>query len=159
MPEIQELSDIGQRRQLALWKDGFDRIEVEQGLMPTYERADLDLHLRVKRAAAQDLKGCRWSRQQVTHALSKLVGREVSQAQIDTIIAETKTHRMPAEWIPAWVRVTGSRRLLDLLCAEAGMWLADETEHDLAELARAQIHQERANTRIQELRTRVEAKV
>ncbi len=159
MSECREFSDISHRRQLALWKDGLDRIEEQQGRGPIYERGDLDLHLRVKRAAAQDLAECRWSREQIAEALSKLVGRDVSLAQIDAITAETKNHRMPAEWVPAWVRVTGSRRLLELLCAESGMWLADAIEHDLAELARAQIQSERVNGKIAELRKRVEAKV
>jgi hypothetical protein len=132
---------------------------VENGRIPIHELGDQDLHLLIKRIAALDLKECRWSREQVAEGLSKLVGRVVSLAQLDTITAETKSHRLPAEWIPAWVRVTGSTRLLDLLCAESGMWMADETEHDLADLARAQIHQERVSGKIVELKKRVSEKV
>jgi hypothetical protein len=159
MSESLEISDIGRRRQLALWKDGLDRIEAENGRGPIFEVGDLDLNQRVRRALAQDLKECRWSREQVAAAISKLVSREISLAQIDAYCAETKTNRFPVELIPAWVRVTGSKRLLELLCAECSMWLADATEHDLADLARAQIHQERTGQKIVELRRRVEAKV
>jgi hypothetical protein len=159
MSEQREFSDIARRREQARWKLGLDRIEVESGRNPIHELGDLDLHLCIKRAAALDLKECRWSREEVAEGISKLVGRVISLAQLDTITAETKLHRMPAEWIPAWVRVTGSTRILDLLCAESGMWMADETEHDLADLARAQIHQERVTGKIVELRKRVEEKV
>jgi hypothetical protein len=159
MSEFARDSDIERRRERAQWKAGLDRLDIERGRGPIHEQGDLDLHLRVKRAAAQDLKECQWSREQVAEGLSKLVGREVSLAQLDTMTAETKTHRLPAEWIPAWVRITGSTRLLELLCAECGLWLADATEHDLADLARAQIQQERNNGKIDELRKRVEQKV
>ena len=119
-----------------------------------YHKGDSDLHLAVKRAAVQDLKECRWSRQQIAEGLSTLVGRELSLAQLDAILAETKIHRMPAEWVPAWVRVTGSRRILDLLCAASGFWVADANDRDLADLARAQLDRKRLDKKIHLLQGR-----
>jgi hypothetical protein len=159
MSETQEKSDIDRRREEAQWKVGLDQVEIQRGLTPAYILGEADFHLRVKRAAVQDLKECRWSREQVALGLTKLIGREVSLAQIDSILAETKLHRLPAEWLPAWVRVTGSKRLLELLCAECGMYLADVTEHDLAGLAREQLQLEKVSSKIDMLRKRLAEQV
>ncbi|KKL21473.1 hypothetical protein LCGC14_2445110 [marine sediment metagenome] len=152
MSEIDWSSDIRRRREEARRKASLDR-----GDLPfcSYLQDQAGLPLLVKRAAAQDLKECRWSREQVAEGLSKLIGRQISLAQIDAMIAETKTHRLPAELIPAWVRITGSARILDLVCAECGLWLADETEHDLAELSRAELDREKAAGKADELRKRL----
>jgi len=155
MSEAQQISDIGKRREEAQWRAGLDRIDAERGRSPVFQAGESDLHLRVKRAAVEDLRECRWSREQVAEGLTRLVGREVSIAQLDAMLAESKTHRLPVEWVPAWVRVTGSRRLLELLVAECGMWLADEVEHDLAEIGRLKIEAEKASAREAELRSRV----
>lgn len=114
-----------------------------------------DYHLAVKEAAAADLKECRWSRDEVADRLSLLIGRRVSRTVIDAVVAETKDHRFPAEWLPAWVVVTGSRRLLDLLCTAAGFWLADQTEHDFAEFARLQLSQRKSASRAKALQERL----
>lgn len=158
MAEIERSSDIDKRREEARWSVGLDRQDGPGGSFYSYEPRP-ELHLLVKRVAAQDLKECQWSREEVAIGLSKLVGRRVSQAQIDAMLAESKTHRLPAEWIPAWVRVTGSKRLLELLCAEAGYWLADATEHDLAELSRVEFERQRAEARAAELRKRLMEKL
>ncbi len=156
MPETKESSDMGRRREEARWKTRLDVEDIEKGGGPFYafQKGESDLHLAVKRAAVQDLKECRWSRQQIAEGLSTLVGREVSLAQLDAMLADTKIHRMPAEWVPAWVRVTGSRRILDLLCAAAGFWVADADEHDLADLARAELERERLEKKIHLLQGR-----
>ncbi len=110
------------------------------------------LHSEIKRLVAQDIKDCPHSREQVADHLSWLLGRHITVAQIDAITAQTKDNRLPAEWVPAWSVATGSRRILELLCTEAGYWLADETEHELAELGRAQIVRERADAKVEELK-------
>lgn len=111
---------------------------------------------KVLAAAAKDLRECRWSREEVAERLSFLLARKITVAQIDALIAESKPHRFPAEWIPAWVKITGSARLLALLCEESGYWLADETEHNLAQLSRTEIERDRADRRVAELRARLE---
>lgn len=108
--------------------------------------------LAVKRAAALDLKECRLSREAVCMELSRLLEREITVAQIDALVAESKTHRLPMSIIPAWITVTGSTRLLALLCGAAGMWLADETEHRFAELGRAGLRAEKLAARTAELK-------
>lgn len=115
----------------------------------------LDFHREVKWALSQDVKAARWSRLQIADGLSLLVNRQVTEAMLDAMMAESKEHRFPAEWIPAWCRITGSRRLLDLLCSAAGYWLADRTEHELAELAKIQLQRSKAAARIDELRKKL----
>ena len=111
-----------------------------------------DLHLWVKRTLIRDIKECQWSREQIACRLLMLTGKVVSLATLDAMVAESKDHRFPAEWIPAWVIATGSRRLLDLLVGEAGFWVADQTEHDLAEFARLRIQTTKNSARADELR-------
>ena len=120
--------------------------------MKRFEAENHGFDLAVKQAAAQDLKECRWSREEVCLELSRLLAREITVAQIDAMVAETKSHRLPISIVPAWVRVTGSRRLLDLLCTAAGMWLADETDHQFAELGRAGLRAEKLAARAAELK-------
>ncbi len=92
--------------------------------------------LKIRLAVAKDLNECGLSRAQVAYALSGELGYEVSVPMIEAIVAETKANRMPAEWLPAWVKATGSRRLLDLLCEECGLSVATQTDRDFAEFGR-----------------------
>jgi hypothetical protein len=114
---------------------------------------------RLKRVAALDLKECRLSREEVAGQLSVLCGQRITLAQIDALVAEAKPHRLPAAWIPAWVRVTQSARLLELLIAGSGFTLADQTERDLAEMARAEIRRDRAARDASDLRERLEVRI
>jgi len=159
--EIPDIRNVPKRREEAHWRAYLDRRDSDQGRLPfySYQSNEGDIHARIKRAAAQDLKECRWSREQVTEGLAKLIGRPVSVAQIDAVVAESHTHRLPAEWIPAWSRITQSTRVLEILCAEVGMWLADDVEHDLAELARAEMTKDKLAHRAAALRRLLSEKI
>jgi len=154
MSESEFSSAILKRREEARWRAYLDRHDIEQGRLPfdAYRPADGDLHVRVKQAAALDIKDCKYSRNQIADGLSRLTGKPVTVAQIDAAVAETHSHRIPAEWLPAWSRVTGSTRILEMLAAEIGMWLSDATDHDLADLARAELQQQNAARRAATLR-------
>jgi hypothetical protein len=118
-------------------------------------RGSHDLHVALKHAAAKDVKQCPLSRGEIADRISMLVGARITVAQIDAILAESHKNRMPAEWVPAWVQVTGSTRILELLCASANLHLAGEVEHDLADLARAQLQHEKLTNKIEALRKRL----
>jgi len=90
-------------------------------------------------AVKNDLDECGVSRDQMAFALSGELGYPVTVAQIDAIVAPTKANRMPAEWIPAWVKATGSRRLLDVLCADCGLTVATSEDREFAEFGRHQL--------------------
>ena len=98
----------------------------------------------IKSIAADDLKHCRYSREEVALALSGQVGREITVTQINAWVAESHIHRFPLDVLPAWVRVTGSPRILEMVCGEAAMYLAGETEHRLAAYGRRVIELEKA---------------
>jgi hypothetical protein len=54
---------------------------------------------------------CALSRHQIAGEMSHLLGREISKTTIDAWTAESKgNNRMPAEYLPAFCRATGSRR-------------------------------------------------
>ena len=110
------------------------------------------LDLAAKRAAALDLKQCRLSREQIALELTRLLEREITVVQIDAIVCETKPHRFPLSMLPAWLQVTGSARLLRLVCEESGMALADETDRQFAELGRAGLRAEKLAARTAELK-------
>jgi len=77
------------------------------------------LPARVRAALALDIRECPLKRPEIAARLSAEVGRAISMASLDAMVAETKVgYRFPAELIPAWAKVTGSRRLIGLLAAE-----------------------------------------
>jgi len=154
MSEAEFLTAICKRREEARWRAYLDRQDAEQGKLAlyAYRPVDGDLHLRVKQAAALDIKDCKLSREQIAEGLARLTGHPITLAQIDAMVAETHAHRLPAEWLAAWARVTGSTRILEMLAAEIGMWLADATDHDMAELARTEIIEQNAAQRARILR-------
>lgn len=94
-----------------------------------------DLRALVKDALRHDIRDCPLSRDQIADGIAKLAGRACKRPQIDAWAAETNANNLPAHLVPFWVLTTGSRRLFDLLLASAGLYLADQREHDLAELA------------------------
>jgi hypothetical protein len=111
-----------------------------------------DLRLLVKRTLARDIKESRWSREEIASRIAMLTGKAVSVATLDAMVADSKDNRFPAEWVPAWVAATGSRHILDLLVNEAGFWVADQTERDLAQFARLRIQTTKNSARAEELR-------
>lgn len=85
----------------------------------------MDIHIsepfgiQVKKIAVQDLKFAKYSAEEVARAVAALSGRELTLPQLEAFIDPAKPNSFPLEIVPAWVRVTGSRRLLDLLMERA----------------------------------------
>ena len=76
--------------------------------------------------------------------MSAAAGRTITENHLDAYAAETKQgYRLPAELVGAWVQVTGSRRVLDIICGAVNLYAVDDTERQLAEVGRVQIQQER----------------
>lgn len=109
----------------------------------------------MKAAAALDIAGCPRSRQEIAERLSLALGRRITVAIVDAVVAQSHPHRMPADWVPAWVSITGSSRLLGLVCAGTGYCVADQLERDLAAYARAVLQREKADHEARELRARL----
>jgi hypothetical protein len=147
-----DMPDLSEMRERARWNRSIDRDHLERGKAPwlTFgvEKSSI-LGQAIKIAAALDLKECRWSREQVAEGLSVMLGRPITLASIDAVVSQTHPHRFHAEWIAAWARITGSRRLLDLLSAACGLWLVDAEDIDLAQYARATLQAEKLKKRIE----------
>jgi len=97
---------------------------------------------RIRKVLKDDLAECGLSRDEVATRLSVRMGR-LSRATLDAYVSETNPNKFPAELIPAWVEVTKSRRVLELLCAEVQCSIATEEDRDFADLARARMKAER----------------
>jgi hypothetical protein len=104
----------------------------------------LDLAV-IKRSLQLDIKQCRYSREEIAARLSIAVSRPITVAQINAWTAETNANRFPLDMLAAWVVVTGSRRLLDLVVQSAGFAVADEYQVALAAYAKTLLDKELAN--------------
>jgi hypothetical protein len=108
-----------------------------------------DIPTLLKEILAQDARECPLSRNEIADALTKASGRHITEAQIDAMLAKTKAdYRFPAEMIPAWVLVTGSRRALNLICEAAGLSVATDEDKDFAALGRAKLRDEKLSRKL-----------
>ena len=147
-----DIPDLNELRERARWNRAIDRQHLERGTPPWLTfgvEKSPNLNLAIKAAAALDLKECRWSREEIAEGLSVMLGRVVTLSSLDAVVSQTHPHRFHAEWIPAWTRITGSRRLLDLLSAACGLWVVDAEDIDLAQYARAMLTAEKLRKRIE----------
>ncbi len=108
---------------------------------PTEDPADA--RNRLKKVLVSDIQAQPLSREQIADKLTALSGKNVTRAIVDAWTSETKTHRFPADLIPFWCQVVQSTRILEFVAARAGYYVADQTEHDLAEFARAALQVEK----------------
>lgn len=75
------------------------------------------------------------SRHQIAGEMSHLLGTEISKTTIDSWTAESKSgHRIPAEYLPAFCRVTGDREPLRLLAETGDMYAMPGPEALRAEI-------------------------
>ena len=117
-----------------------------QSLSPMFS----GLSARVREVLALDLKQSRLSREQIAIELTETAGRPISLDMIEAYVAGSKPHRFPAELVPAWVSVLGSRRLLEVLCGELGLSPATQEDRDFADLGRTRLRDEQLTRKLQE---------
>jgi len=129
----------------------FDSLRAES----TETAAIRDLREGVIQALKQALKECGKSRQQVLDEVQGITGIAVSAAMLDAYVAGTNPNNFPVHLAPAFCLATGSRRLLELICAAAGFYLADQRDWDLSRLAAAEIEAEKLRVTKRNLRERL----
>ncbi len=96
---------------------------------------DLDVANKLRLALITAIKQCSLSRHQIAGEMSHLLGHEVSKTTIDTWTAESKErNRIPAEYLPAFCRVTGDREPIRLLAERGGMFAMPGPEALRAEI-------------------------
>lgn len=104
----------------------------------------------VRDAIGKDLCECGMSRAEIALRLSDMVGKSISKDTIDAWTASTKPHRFPAEWLPAWVYITKSLRLLEVLTGPVGLSLATQEDRDFAELGRIKLNEQKLTKKLWE---------
>ncbi|MBN1104720.1 MAG: hypothetical protein JXL84_14980 [Deltaproteobacteria bacterium] len=120
---------------------------VTQGQEPHCgDEGSLNIRERLRLAMVEAIKGCRpLSRWEIAGRMSHLLGVEISKYMLDAWTAESKGfHRMPAEYLPAFCVVTGSRKPLEVLASTAGMFALPGPEALRAEIQRFAEEERRA---------------
>ena len=82
----------------------------------------MNVQMSLREALNQAIKGCDLSRWEIAGKMSDLIDCEISKAMLDAWTAESKEgHRFPAEFLPAFCKVTGDRESLTLLAGKADL--------------------------------------
>lgn len=97
--------------------------EIRQAEQASQDEGSMLVRERLRVALSSALKNCSLSRWEVAGKMSHLLGCEITKFQLDAWTAESKDgHRFPAEYLPAFCRVTGDRQPLALLAEAAGLF-------------------------------------
>ncbi|MDR1397204.1 MAG: hypothetical protein LBJ14_05680 [Desulfarculales bacterium] len=97
----------------------------------------LNIQQKLRISISQALKECTLSRYQVAASMSELISSEVSKSMLDAYTAESKEyHRFPAEYIPAFCKVTNCFLPLEIMAKNVGMFVVPGAEALRAEIQR-----------------------
>lgn len=113
----------------------------------------LNISLRFRNALSRALKQCPDSRVQVAARMTDLLfgdadEGEVTKAQIDAWTAPSRgAWRMPAEYLPAFIRATGAYGLLDDIAGPLGCRVLAGEEVALAELGAIALQKKHLSSR------------
>jgi len=88
---------------------------------------DIDSELRAAISAdlkhATNIAGRELSRYEVAALMSELIGAEITASMLYNYTAEShEKHRMPAQYLPAFVQATGGRRSVETVSRHAGLF-------------------------------------
>lgn len=96
---------------------------------------ELDVANKLRVTLITAIRQCSLSRHQIAGEMSHLLGHEVSKTTIDSWTAESKErNRIPAEYLPAFCRVTGDREPIRLLAEHGDMFAMPGPEALRAEI-------------------------
>jgi hypothetical protein len=96
---------------------------------------ELNIGNRLRLALVDAIAGSSLSRHQIAGEMSHLLGCEVTKTTIDSWTAESKErNRIPAEYLPAFCRVTGDRESIRLLAEHGDMFAMPGPEALRAEI-------------------------
>lgn len=95
-----------------------------------------NIHEKIRQAIADALKNCTKSRWQIAGDMSHLVGEEISIHQLNAWAAESKSHKLPSDYVAAFCRATENYELLTIQAEAAGMFILPGSEALRAEIQR-----------------------
>lgn len=96
---------------------------------------ELDIANKLRLALKAAIKQCQLSRPQIAGEMSHLLGHGVTRATIDSWTAESKEgNRIPAEYLPAFCRVTCDREPIRILAEHGDMFAMPGPEALRAEI-------------------------
>ncbi|MFH1984154.1 MAG: hypothetical protein ABIL58_20125 [Pseudomonadota bacterium] len=95
----------------------------------------LDIRDALRESLTDAIRSCSLSRWELAGRMSHLVGVEISKYTIDAWTAESKEgHRIPAEYIPAFCKATGSQAPMKVIAEAAGVFALPGPEALRAEI-------------------------
>ena len=98
---------------------------------------NLNIRERLRRSMCMAIKRCPLDRWEIAGEMSHLLGEQITKYQLDSWTSESKEgHRPPAEYIPAFCKVTGSREPLEIMNEVAGAFCLPGPEALRAEIQR-----------------------
>lgn len=105
----------------------FDEIRrIQENLItarPAPSEGSLDISEKLRRSMVNAIKTSGKDRFQITGDMSRLIGRQITKMMLDSWTAESKPkHRVPADILPAFCRVTASTEPIEILNESAGMF-------------------------------------
>lgn len=131
-------------RQMSLF-DVIRRVSEAQQAQTQAQEGEMDISNSLRLALVEAIKQCPLSRHQIAGEMSHLLGVEVTKSTIDTWTAESKErHRIPAEYLPAFCRATGSREPIRLLAERGDMFAMPGPEALRAEIQKLTEEESRA---------------
>lgn len=118
------------------------------------EPASMNVDLRLRAVLSEAIRRFAGDRYELAARMSRLLGAEVTKAQIDAWTADSKehSHRLPAAYLPAFCAALGDWSPLRLLAETGGKTLDTDPHVNIAK----QIGQ--LDAELEELKTRVRQK-
>ena len=146
-------------RQASLF-DMIEEIDPHKFAEPNFQIETKPLSSRIKEAISEAMKNSGLKRYAIAGQMSELLAVEITESMLNSYTAESKeSHRMPAEYIPIFCRLTKDYTVLEILVAAAGGRMVKSEEIYYLEMGRLQqaeksIQQKRAQIQRELDRTR-----
>lgn len=106
-------------------------------LIAVCEAGSFDISQRLREFLSEGLRQCDFDRYEAAARMSRLIGCEITKSQLDSWTAESKEgHRFPAEYLPAFIKVTGYKEPLRVMAEMVQCYLLESEEALLAELGK-----------------------
>jgi hypothetical protein len=119
----------------------FDFIQEAHLRQEARSPGSLDIRKQLKAALSDDLRhakdelGRELSRAQVAARMTDLVHEEITGTTIDNWTAASHAHRLPADYLPAWIQATGGQRAAaETISRYSGLFLLPGPEALRAEI-------------------------